>query len=194
MSKFGTLLAAAAALTPGAPVAARTTPAAPAVSAPAASAPTAAALADARAIVDLTQGEKALDFVLEGLAPLMSQAILGQLISAPDAAPVLEMIDSRYPGGRNAYMAAFGETFRANFRARYSELAAKNAELYARSLSADDLRATRVFYESAAGRALVAVQPDVQAELSKVGAKIGAEVAVSVMNRMVADLEKGGKK
>ncbi|MEJ8630899.1 DUF2059 domain-containing protein [Sphingomonas sp. I4] len=77
----------------------------------------------------------------------------------------------------------------AAFRARYPAIAEAAAEEYRRNFSEDELKAIIVFMISAAGKRLLALQPQLQQRLSEAGKAVGREAGMAAFPKIRARIE-----
>lgn len=108
----------------------------------------------------------------------------GSMFAAMEAAlPAQRATNPRIPP-------VFWDRLLVEARARRGELLESLVEPYARHLSTDDIRQLIAFYESPVGRKLVAVQPALLQESTKIGQlwgqKVGAEVGAKLADEGVS--------
>ena len=80
----------------------------------------------------------------------------------------------------------------ASMSARVNEIVEEITALYARTFTADELRAVTAFYHGAVGQKFLQKQPVIMQESMAIGQKFGQSVAGELQNRMVEELRKRG--
>lgn len=145
---------------------------------------------DARAILAAARTEELLDAMFAQLVPVMESAFVGQLSTSAVGNSLLDSVDAKYPGGRDAFGKRFGEIISKGMRAKYPDILEAAARKYVERLAPDDLRAARAFYESESGARLLAAQPELQAQLHQVGQQIGSQVGGDSADILLDEAEK----
>lgn len=145
---------------------------------------------DARAILAAARTEELLDIMFAQLVPVMESAFVGQLSTSTIGNSLLEAVDTKYPGGRDAFGKRFGEIISSGMREKYPDILEAAARKYVEQLSPNDLRSARAFYESESGARLLAAQPKLQAELQQVGQQIGSQVGANSADILLNEAEK----
>lgn len=145
---------------------------------------------DARAILAAARTEELLDGMFAQLVPVMESAFVGQLSTSAVGNSLLESVDAKYPGGRDAFGKRFGEIISTGMRAKYPAILEAAARKYVEQLAPEDLRAARAFYESESGARLLAAQRQLQAQLQQVGQQIGSQVGADSADILLDEAEK----
>jgi uncharacterized protein len=82
----------------------------------------------------------------------------------------------------------------AGMMSRVDEIVDEITALYARTFTADELRAVTAFYHGAVGQTFLKKQPAIMQESMAIGQKFGQSVAGELRNRIVDELRKRGHK
>ncbi|MDY0959372.1 DUF2059 domain-containing protein [Sphingomonas sp. CFBP8993] len=170
------------ALLGAAPVAAQTAPS------PTATAAAGGRIETARTLVGKLNLDRTLDFQFSGLMPLVAANIVNGLQTASDAPKAIKDRLATSEGRRQVGVIT-SEEMLAAFRARYPAIAEAAAEEYRRNFSEDELKAIIVFYDSAAGKRLLALQPQLQQRLSEAGKAVGREAGMAAFPKIRARIQ-----
>jgi uncharacterized protein len=78
------------------------------------------------------------------------------------------------------------------FQSRLSEISDTIATIYAKTFSADDLRALAAFYRSPVGEKFVEKNPELTQQTLAVGQQFGRSIGADLRQRMIDELKKKG--
>jgi len=111
-----------------------------------------------------------------------------QLLAVTGAAAMGEQVMDQMIGSMKPMAPQLPDTFWTQLRVEVTgdSLIELVVPIYAKHLSPDDVKALITFYESPAGKKLIAVQPAITAESMEVGQAWGQEVAMKVVTKMQA--------
>lgn len=130
------------------------------------------------AAVELVEAAN-MDGIFETVLPLFSQQIV----------QVVLKVKPELKGKLEPLVDEFLETARKESRA---ELLQDMAKLYARRLTAAEIRDITAFYRTETGKKLVAVLPQIQLDAAEVGKVWGQEIARKTLTRLRAKLKEQG--
>lgn len=166
------ILAAAAPAAPAkAPPPAIVVPVAP----PVAGAAAPAASAKALKLVELLHVEQTLDRMFDQLAPLAGTTVTTMLEANPDTRAYASTLFTKLPGGRARLAQIMSEEMMREMRKDYPAIKAHLAAGYDTTFSPAELDELILFYSSGVGAKILAVQPQLQAQMEKVGQTLGEE-------------------
>ncbi len=111
-----------------------------------------------------------------------------QLLAATGAAAMGEQVMDQMIGSMKPMAPQLPETFWTELRVEVTgdSLIELVVPIYAKHLNPEDVKALLAFYESPAGKKLIAVQPAITAESMEVGQAWGQAVAMKVVAKMQA--------
>ncbi len=142
----------------------------------------------ARQIIELSGGKENMEKSLTALAPTIPPSFLNALIADPNAATILDAIDERYEGGRQAFSEEFSRRFTARFRERYDDLLDATAQEYADAIELPHLIEIRDFMASPAGRALAKAQSEILGKMQARGMELGKQLGRAVGIELATEL------
>jgi hypothetical protein len=128
----------------------------------------------ARALIEASGAAKQFDQVI----PLLTNSMMQAFVSlAPNRAGEIRQV--------------MGELVK-RFAERKNELIDQIAEIYAKRMSAEDMREVAKFYQSGAGRRLVEAQPQIVQESFLAGQRWGERIGAEIDAEMRRELKKRG--
>ncbi|MFA5969658.1 MAG: DUF2059 domain-containing protein [Sphingomonas sp.] len=134
-----------------------------------------ARLAAANRLLETTRYERTLDGLFGNLAKLMAEAAVGAAANDERSKTLVDALINHGTGGHDRLVAILVEELSTSIKRRYPELKAAAAREYAKAFTLEELTALNAFYVTPAGIKLLAVQPELQAHLSRAGQEIGRD-------------------
>lgn len=170
------------ALLVAAPAAAQTAPA------PARATDAGGRIETARILVGKLGLDQTLDFQFSSVMPLVATNIVSALQADPSTPQAIKDRLTTEEGRRQIAGIA-SEEMLAAFRARYPAIAEAAAEEYRRNFSEAELKAIIAFYDSAPGKRLLQLQPQLQQRLAEAGKAMGREAGMAAFPKIRARVE-----
>ena len=161
--------------------------AAPAHAQVSAAAPAKGSIEIARKLVAVMGVEKSYDQVFSPLVPLVTGNIIGLFERETNTPPAIRLLLGSTTG-RERVNSVLSEEILASFRSRYAKMLEGTAAEYAAKFSDNELKDLLAFYSSGTGAKLVAVTPDLQARLGKIGEGVGEEAGMEAIPKAMKRL------
>lgn len=158
-----------------------------------------ARLAAANRLLETTRYERTLDGLFGNLVKLMAEGAVGAAANDQRSKALVDNLINHGNGGHDRLVAILVEEFSASIKRRYPELKAAAAREYAKAFTLEELTALNAFYLTPAGIKLLAVQPELEANLShasqEIGRAAGYEAGVKGFTRALKEMlpEQNGK-
>lgn len=148
------------------------------------------AIVDARAIVTASDYDATMDAMISAMAPGIEAGFIGGIASSRRGSEMLQEIDTKYPGGREAFSKRFGELLNDHLRGRYPEFREEATKYYAALLSPQELKNIRKFQESPSGKRLRAVAPEMQKKMADMGRIAGEQAGMEAADVLLDEFSK----
>lgn len=101
-------------------------------------------------------------------------------------------IEAKSPGVSKKDLQIYKEEFAIALQGEIEGMIDATADIYARNLTMEEMRASIDFYRSAAGQALLAKLPVIMGEALQLGARLGAKVGENAVTRARSRMKERG--
>ncbi|MEQ9661132.1 MAG: hypothetical protein RLN87_01115 [Parasphingopyxis sp.] len=145
----------------------------------------------ARELTELSRAEEQLDLVFERMKPSSVADLLANLERMSPGRDIGEQIETRYPGGRQAFEDEFSRRYADQFRSQYPEIVDQIARYWADNMTLEQLEATAEFFRTDLGGVWVGLLPGVYQHMTGLGREYSLQAGIAVAGEMMNAMDSG---
>ncbi len=142
----------------------------------------------ARALTTMIGIEEQIDFNMDTIRPFLVDGALSTMVGGSGGGNFIDSLGRDYPGGPDAFRAAFVERLTENLQDRIPEIRERAAVFFAENMSRADLEATVTFLRSGVGSRWIALMPQAQQHLSMSISEFGRQAAIEAARDILTEL------